>query len=192
MKYNKIIWGLLWAAGVVAGPAYASEIKTKVVKGTVGAKSTSSMSVSENGVTYTVNLNANTVLRRKFGAKSSLDEISTGDTVNVIGKFTDDAKTAILARMIRDLSVQKRKATFVGEITSLTSGGFVMSTVSEKRTDQTVTISTTTKLVNRKEVTIVQTDLKVGDRVRVKGMWNNDTSTVTEVTQVKDYSLPQF
>jgi len=30
----------------------------------------------------------------------------------------------------------------------------------------------------------------VGHRIRVKGLWNNKNSTVTEVSHVKDFDLP--
>ncbi len=74
------------------------------------------------------------------------------------------------------------------EVTSLTSTGWVMNTV--HRGSQTVTISSTTKLIDRKGATITQTDVKVDNKVRVKGMWDSKANTITAVTNVKDYSLP--
>lgn len=68
--------------------------------------------------------------------------------------------------------------------------GLVMSTNSEKRGDQTVTVSASTKFVNRKEDAITQEDVAVGHKVRVKGLWDKDANTVTEVTHVKDFNLP--
>jgi hypothetical protein len=53
-----------------------------------------------------------------------------------------------------------------------------------------VTVSSSTKFVDRRGKTIAQTDVAVSHRIRVKGMWDNTNSTITEVTQVKDYSLP--
>ena len=65
-----------------------------------------------------------------------------------------------------------------------------MSTKSEKRADQTVTVTSSTEFENRKGETITQTDVKVGHKVRVRGLWDRTLNTVTEVTNVKDFNLP--
>jgi hypothetical protein len=161
-----------------------------IVNGKVNAKSGTTLTVEKDGTTYTVNTDGNTQFRRKFWGKSSLDEIAVGNMVNVIGHWTDDAHTAVLAKQVRDLSIQKRYGIFFGIVKSLSANGWVMSTISEKRADQTVTVSSSTKFTNRKEETIAQTDVQVGARVRVRGLWDSSANTVTEVTAVKDFTLP--
>ncbi len=158
--------------------------------GTVTAKSGTTLTVTKDGKSYTVLTDEKTQFRRRFWGKGSLDEIAVGHTVNVIGLWTDDAKTTVQARLVRDLSVQKRFGVFMGIVKSLTGSGWVMGTVSEKRADQTVTVSSSTKFENRRGETIVQSDIQVGHRVRVRGLWDRDANTVTEVAQVKDFSLP--
>lgn len=153
----------------------------------VTAKTSTSLTVDNAGTSVTVNVTEKTQLRRKFWGKSDLNEFSVGNTVNVIGKWTDDTKTALNAVMIRNESIQKRYGTFFGTVKSLTAGGFTMTTI--QREDQTVTIGTA-KLINRKEETITSTDLKVGDRIRVKGLWDKSLKTVTEVKEIKNFSLP--
>lgn len=161
-----------------------------IVSGKVTSISGTTLSVEKDSKTYTVNTDNNTQFRRKFWGKSSLDEFSVGNTVNVIGHWTDDAHTTVLAKQVRNLSIQKRFGVFFGVVKSLSTSGWVMSTVSEKRADQTVTVSSTTKFTNRKEETISQSDVKVGDRIRVRGLWDSSVNTVTEVNAVKDFSLP--
>ena len=153
----------------------------------VTALGASSITVDNSGTSVVVNITDKTELRRKFWGKSTIAEFSVGDTVNVIGKWTDETKTAINAMMIRNESIQMRYGTFFGTVKSVSSTGFVISTI--HRDDETVTVGSA-KLINRKEETIVQTDIKVGDRVRVKGMWNNDAKTITEVKEIKNFSLP--
>ena len=114
--------------------------------------------------------------------------IQPGDTVNVHGKWTDDTCTSFNASVILDMSIQKRFGAFVGTVSSVTASGWTMDTVN--RGVQTVTVSSLTKLVNRKNESISQFAIKVGDRVRVKGLWDKANSTITEVAHVKDYSLP--
>lgn len=156
----------------------------------ITAKTETSLTVEKDGKSYTVLLDDKTQLRRRFWGKSELSEFSVGNIVNVIGRYTDDTKTTINAQVLRNISIQKRFGVFFGEVKSLLSSGWVMSTKSENRADQTVTISSETKLENRKGEAINQVDIKVGDKVRVHGLWDRSANTVTEVKEVKDFNLP--
>ncbi len=164
--------------------------KATISNGTITAKSGSVLTVSKDGKSYTVETDANTQFGRRFWGKSSIDEISVNDLVNVIGRWKDEARTTIIARMVRDMSIQKKNGTFVGDIKAITDSGFTMTTVSEKREDQTVTLASDTRLTNRRGETISKSDLAVGHRVRVRGMWNSVGNTITEVKLVKDFNLP--
>lgn len=164
--------------------------KAAIINGTITAKTDTTLTVEKDGTSYTVNVSDSTHLRRRFWGKSTTSEFSVGNIVNVYGAWTDDTQTTINARMIRNLSIQKRFGVFIGEVKSLLSGGWVMTTASEKRPDQTVTVSSETKFENRKGETIGQADIQIGHKVRVKGLWDNSNNTVTEVVQVKDFSLP--
>lgn len=164
--------------------------KAAIGSGQVTAKDGTTLTVTSDGKTYTIQTDTKTQFRFKFWGKGSLEAIAVGHTVNVIGKWQDDAHTTVMARLVRDVSLQKRFGVFIGEIKSLLTGGWIMSTKSEKRADQAVTISTSTKFVNRNEEPIVQSDVVVGHKVRVKGLWDSVANTVTEVTHVKDFSLP--
>jgi hypothetical protein len=161
-----------------------------MANGKVTVKDGTTITITKDTKTYSIQTDDKTQFRRLFWGKSSFDEIQVGDTIQVFGKWTDEAKTIILARSIRDVSIQKRFGVFFGVVQSLTSNGWVMTTISTKRDNQTVTINTSTKLTNRKGETISQADIVVGHRVRVKGMWDRANNTVTEVTIVRDFSLP--
>lgn len=155
---------------------------------TVIDKTGNVLTITKDGKTYTVNVDSNTKFRRHYWGVSSLDEVSVGNKINVWGKWTDDAKTTINALLIRNQSVMRRHGVFVGEIKSITGSTFVLKSVN--RGDQTVTVDSTTKYLDRKEGVLILADLKVGQRVRVRGLWDKSLNTITEVTQVKDYSLP--
>lgn len=133
-----------------------------------------------------------TKLVRRFGAASNLGEYSVGDELSIHGRWQnqDESTKTIEACLIRNHSIQKRHAVFVGEILELTSAGFKMSTVGQKRPDQTINVNTETQYVDRQMQAIKYENLQVGHRVRVKGIWNNDTNIVNQVAQVKDFSLP--
>lgn len=152
------------------------------------------LTIEGDGKTYSVLTGTftkcTTQFRRRYWGKSSLAEFTVGDMLSIAGRWQDNAKTTIEACVVRDSSIQKMNGTFVGEIVSFTDTGFVMTTLSDKRANQTVTLSTTTKLVNRKMASLTKNDMKVGHRIRVKGLWNRTDNTITEVTQVKDFTLP--
>lgn len=160
----------------------------KIVNGEVTAKSEGSITVSKDGKNYTVLTAADTKFRRHFWGKSSFDEVSIGNLVNVFGKFTDDSQTTIQAHMIRNLSVQKRQGVFIGEVVSKDTSSFTIKTVN--RGNQTVVYGPSTKFVARNETVISIGDVQVGHKVRVKGLWDKSLNKITDVVQVKDFSLP--
>ncbi len=202
-----VLVGLVLAGPVVAGESKAarssqfgpSAVKWLFTRAIIGQGkllgiSGTTLRVEKDSKTYTVLTGVfdkcTTRIVRRFGSKTTSAEMTVGDTVGVTGRWQDEAKTTIEACVVRDLSMRKRHVAFVGKVVSLTNGGFVMTTVSNRRPDQTVTVGTGTKIVNRKEEVISLADVKVGHRVRVKGWWDNNTNTITEVTHVKDYNLP--
>ncbi|MBI5448869.1 hypothetical protein HY948_00975 [Candidatus Gottesmanbacteria bacterium] len=164
--------------------------RAAIGSGKLTAKNGTTLTVEKDGKSYVVVTDSNTQFRRRFWGKATLDEMQLGDILNVIGLWADDAKTTINAKLVRDASIEKRFGVFVGVVKSLTTSGWVMSTVNEKRPDETVVVSSLTKFVNRKEEAIGQTDIVVGHRVRVKGLWDRANNTVTEVTHVKDFNSP--
>lgn len=170
------------------------ELKKEVLKPThltgavLSGVNASTLTVQKDGKTYTVTTDANTKFRRHFWGKSSLTEITVNDKLNIWGTWTDNTRTSIKAKLIRDLSVFKRQGVFLGQIISLGVNTFVIHTTN--RGDMTVTVSSNTKYTKRNEKTINFSDLKVNDKVRIKGLWDKQAKTITEVKEVKDYSLP--
>ncbi|MFH1971011.1 MAG: DUF5666 domain-containing protein [Patescibacteria group bacterium] len=146
------------------------------------------ITVVKDDKTYTVITDSGTKFRRKFWGNSSLSEISVNDLVHIIGKWQNEERTQIRAILIRNLSVQKRYGVFFGVITSVNESSFVMESV--KRETQSVTISDTTKIVDRVMTPILLSDIEIGHRVRVKGTWDNVNSTIADVVQIKDFSIP--
>ena len=153
----------------------------------VTAKDATSITVDNGGTSVKVDVTADTHFRRKFWGKSTLAEISVGDSVDVIGKWANESKTEIKAVLIRDLSIQKRFGVFFGTVKTITDTGFTMTTI--QRGEETVTLDTA-KLINRVGQTIKSSDILVGHRVRVRGLWDALKFTITGVTEVKDFSIP--
>jgi len=170
------------AATLVGKRAWFKEATVTKIEGTT-------LTVTQNNISYTVLTDANTVFKRRFGGKSSLAEISTNDKLNILGKWNNEEKTEIKAANIRDLSIQKRFATFFGEVKSVSGQTLVVTTA--KKGEQIITIGDSTKLVNRKMETITFADILAGHRIRIKGLWDRANNTVTEVKQIKDFTFLQ-
>jgi hypothetical protein len=146
--------------------------------------------VSDNkeGKTYQVNITEKTKLRRRFWGKSDLKEFAVGDEVNVIGRFSDEAKTTIDAVLIRNLSIQKRWGVFFGEVLSKEGNFLTIKTIN--RGELKVYWTDDTKIFNRREESISLNNIEVGHRVRVKGVWDRTLSEIRETNEIKDFSLP--
>lgn len=140
----------------------------------------------KEGKAYQVNITEKTQLRRHFWGKASLNEFSVGDEVNVIGRYTDETKTVIEAVLIRNNSIQKRWGAFFGEVISKNSDNFVIKTLN--RGEITVYFGNA-KFVGNDNKNLTYADLKVGQRVRVKGVWDKTLSKLMEVEEVKVYNL---
>lgn len=162
-------------------------MRAAIISGTVMAVNSSNIIVDDNGTSITVDFNSGTHFRRRFWGVSNLSEISVGDKVDIVGRYMNNDKTTITAVLIRDLSVQRLMGVFFGDVQSLTNGGFVMTTI--HRVNETVT-SGAAKIIDRGGNTLVATQIQVGDRVRVRGTWDNTDNTITSVTEIKDFSVP--
>ena len=157
------------------------------VKGKITVVGSNNFSLSGEDGTFQVNITDKTQILRKFGGKSSLSEFSVGDEVVIFGKFTDDTRLIIDAKVVKNNSIQKRKGAFFGKVTVKNTDNFVIETL--ERGSQTVYFGGA-KFINRKEISISYSDIKVSDRVRVKGVWDKTLNKINEVNQVKDFSLP--
>ena len=162
--------------------------KAAVLGGKIESLNAPNFTVSKDGNTYTVNTDSKTVFRRKYWGKSAFNELQIGDTVNIHGKYAAEDKTTIQAVLIRDLSIQKRYGVFFGTVESVSQNTLILNTASSGK--QTVTVSSSSRLINRKEQRIKLSDIGVGHLIRVKGLWNNTSNTITEVREVKDFSIP--
>lgn len=177
-EFKNRISSLILRKGVVNG-------KISTISGTTVP---TTIIINKGSKTTTLNITNKTNLLRKFGGKSSLSEMKVGDQVNAVGTWTDSNKNTLDAKVVRDLSIQKRFGAFWGKIKSITdASSFVLETI--ERGNQTVKTDGNTKIVNRKEVPISFSDLKVGDRVRVKGVWDSALKSIEEVTSIKNWTL---
>lgn len=148
---------------------------TKVIRGDLAEILTDSLKVKAKNIVYQVRLTDKTNYVRKFGGKSKLSEFGLGDTVQVVGKQIE--AHLLEAKLIRDISIQKRWGSFEGEAISLNTEQKSFVLKPKNRKEQTVFVSETTKITkNGKALTF--NEISVGNSVNVHGIWNTKNNTI--------------
>lgn len=166
--------------------------KVSIVGAVLTAIEGKTLAVEKDGKQYTVFVGdfdaCTTRLKRRFWGTTNVTELAVGDLLNIIGSWRDEKKNTLEACFLRDVSIQKVFVVFMGEVTHLKENGWVVH--AQIRGDETVSLSGGTKLIDRNSESIKRKMIEVGHTVRVRGLWNRATETVSEVREVKDYSIP--
>lgn len=173
-KFIICVIAITFITFINANPVVA---KVEKLRGNVESIATDYLTVDGKRVEF----DKKTKFFRKFGGKSDRSEISVGDDVQVVGTAS--------AKLIRNFSVQKRHAVFIGTIKSLNPKTATLVLTTSHRGDQNVMPTKDTKYVTRKMEVSSFDKLGVSDKIRVKGTWDSKLNQIFEVTQIKDYSL---
>lgn len=144
------------------------------VNGTVTAVSETSITVEKGSTSYTYAVDANTAVIRRFKGKSSIAEVSVGDTVSVWAT----KKTNGTAKLIWDKSIWKVGITGVVADLDTTSGTFnVVVSRKEPHTGLMMTLTVPVRTSDATKYFIGTTpaslsDLADGQTVKASGVWN--------------------
>lgn len=137
--------------------------------------STSTVSYPEAGKEVVIKVPGKAKLIRAYGAKMSVADLSVGDQLHITAKFNKDG--SVEARVIRDNSLhmlQNQK----GVVESIDAAGLSFVLKQEKRI-LTIKTDVKTKFKMRGVTSTSFADLKVGDKVMVKGIINTNLKVVT-------------
>jgi hypothetical protein len=111
-----------------------------------------------------------------------------GDQLSIIGRYTDETRTTVQSHLVRDLSIEIRTGTFLGQVVSL---GDNQLTINIPRYEGvTATISPDTAITNRIREPVSLTDIQAQDRIYVRGLFNSQDNSLTQVTEIRDLSRP--
>lgn len=153
---------------------------------TLKSKTNSNLVITDqNGRDYQVIINSSTNLKPKYWGNITLDDLLPGDQVNVIGNW--DAKNNIKATLVRDLSNETRWGVFLGDTISVDKNSLIIANRNHGKI--TVILGNNTQYLNQANNKTSLTDLKIGDRVRVKGIYNPKNAKITSIDEVKDFSI---
>lgn len=173
---------------ISTGVRSARESNIVITKGIVKSISDKTLVVTrpKDGQDFNVTVSDKTKIFRRY-EKGSFDEIKVGHIINVIGKISVDDPADITATMLRDLSLTMRHSVISGIVDSTDDGKIILSSKKVKG----ISVDTTgAKLTDRKNREINVTDIHAGDRVKVRGLWDSENQTLTEVMSIRDFSLP--
>lgn len=145
--------------------------------------------VKHDDKNMTLKINEKTLILRKFGGKSSLSELNVGDLISARGTWENKDEAILQVRVLRDLSLQKRHGSFWGKIKSPDSNKNTFILETAKRGEQKVFVQLGTKIVSRDQKSLNFSDLAVGHRVRVTGVWDPKLKQINETKTIKDWSI---
>lgn len=177
--------GVIKEIGNLIGKTYGRGEMRNVAVTAVGAQN---ITVLDGTTSIKVDLASNIHYRRRFWGKSSLNEIHIGDRLDIVGRWINEEKTEVSAVLIRNLSIRKRVGVFFGTVKNSIDTGFSITTIHNG--NESVLIDSSTKLIDRNGEIITEKEILEGHKIRVRGLWDSVNSAITEVTEIKDFSLP--
>ena len=126
-----------------------------------------------------IETDGNTNFMRRFNGNSSIAEISVGDFLTVHGMLRADTADLFMVRAtyIKNWSVQKRNASFFGRVLSMSASSTSFMLDAEDRGLQTIIVGSSTEIM-KAGVHVAFSDIKMGDKINVQGVWNNLQNTL--------------
>ncbi len=187
MNKRLLIILALACVALLGSSTYAHEIKNAVASvkqkitispngdaqfsGTLRLKNEKSFLLKTWGGEWTITLNDKTIMRSRYDAPISYDDIADGHTMMIKGHARADVSWTIDADIIVDESVEKRETSIIGTVTSITSTDTSVNVKVRTRNFGIVTVLLTpqTKIHLPKKNSGVLTDLQNGMRLVVHG-----------------------
>lgn len=173
-KANKKLYFVNGAVSAVNATSISLTVTYKAnsnanVNGTVGASTFSIEPITTTTKTFVFAIDENTVILRKFKAKTGINEVAVGDKVMVWAtKMTDGT-----AKLIWDKSIWF--ASTSGKISALdTTAKTFTLTITRKKVEYTATVKwDDVTTVWQGDTAKAITDLANGQTVKIQGSWNS-------------------
>ncbi len=149
---------------------------TSVATSTINAATTWEGGAS---IPWVITTDGSTEYVRRHGGNGSLSEFAVGHTISFSGWLVPAASLTVRADVVKNWSIEKEKINPFGVIQSIDSPAksFIVKTDEEKLGTLTVLTSDATAFFKGKATTTFAA-LKVGDRVRARGVWDRVANTL--------------
>jgi len=161
----------------------------KIVKGNLVSVSEDVLTVNKDNEQFNIEVDDQSKVLSKYYSKIDHRDLKNGDQISIWGKWVDEAKTVVQAKLIRDLSREVRKGVVNGIFTRISDTQFFIAKANGKKF--TITFDGNTKIMNRKGNTILYSDIKNNDHLAVTGLVDHTNLTVVNTSKVRDLSLPR-
>lgn len=145
------------------------------------------LTVEYNKATYKVLIMDKTKLMRRYGGEAKLVEFKPGQILLVSGKRI--AQDTIEARLIHNWSIEKYWGSYVGVVDKVILDNKALSLKTSSRGVLEVTLDDSVKILYRNETKNLS-DLIVGAKIVVVGMWDKNGKTISEVQKIVLLSSP--
>ena len=130
------------------------------------------------GQDYKIQIVEGTNVVRHYWGKSSADlsEFSVGDIVNAYGQLDATDAFLVKAKTVRNVSIQQKHAVFTGIIANIDpAGAFILQT---QRAGSLAVVTSPTTQIYQGKVLKSFSDLQVGMKVLVRGIWNKTLNKI--------------
>lgn len=135
---------------------------------------------------YQIRVQANTILLLRNRVRAAISDFTVGDKINVYG-FLDRDGVNVDALIMRDLT--KPQVRYYTQVNNLTVASV---TANQVIADQyQINISASTRLLYRDRRMMPMSEIQVGDRINVYGLFNPTTNTFDAVI-LRDLSRPDM
>lgn len=155
----------------------STEVLIKAAK--VTSVGTDTLGISVFSYAYTIDTKGANIVRQFWGS-SGLGEFSVGDIVNVHGYLDANNNFLVHAKTVRNVSIQKKHGVFNGTIDSVNASTTSFVLKAEGRGNQTVSVTSDTKITIG-TTTAAFSDLQVGAKVLVRGIWDRALSKIQAI-----------
>lgn len=149
----------------------------KTVSGSVVSVSSSGFTLkTKDNVTYTVNIQSSTQIKKPLNVTIKLSDIKVNDNVWVKGKFTD---MTIAAKSVTVTPPNTHPAKVAGMVTGV-SGNTVTLQTNNSGVISSVSVKTDSNTEVKKSdgTTGTMANVTVGSKVKVKGLWDELTNVM--------------
>lgn len=171
------VFGGFTPAQAASEPAVGSITVTGTLTAISGTALPATLSLLVGATTYTVEVPTTAKIIRRYNGASDLGEFLINDRVEVRGNALNDAANTINATRVKNWSMQRVGGTFKGTIVTTDCANNMFTYKPDKRDQQTVYLSATTKITRAGEKGTCA-GLKNGERAKVIGLWRESSKRI--------------
>ncbi|MFZ5391001.1 MAG: hypothetical protein ACOZAJ_01875 [Patescibacteria group bacterium] len=145
-----------------------------------------SIQVLNDDLLYTVKLGGVFGIYSRWWSQLSSQELATGNVLQIFGRQVNGEM--IEAKLVRNVSLQKRLMALLGVVVKVSESDKTIYLESKMHGLVEVIMSPETLIIDPKKTTNLK-DIKPGQRLVAKGLWDKANNRLTEVAKIVVFRL---